>query len=153
MSIKLYEKAYLIQVLCNNLVNICNSINKIYIKKIVYWFKRLTLKYVYKLDFFFKKLCTPWTAWLLEIIYIYVCTHTHTHTHTHTRTHTHTCFCELWWLSIDLEQSHRPITFILTKRYLLSPNPKPTPYRKPVCNVTLSVKHHLLFLIIIKNIY
>ncbi len=37
------------------------------------------------------------------------------------------------------------ITFILTKLNFLSPNPKPTPYKKTVCIVTLSDKHHLLF--------
>ncbi len=36
----------------------------------------------------------------------------------------------------------------MTKRYFLSPNPKPTPYRKPVCILTLSDKHYLLFWII-----
>ncbi len=39
--------------------------------------------------------------------------------------------------------------FILIKQYFLSPYPKPTPYRTlKVCIVTLSDKHHLLFLII-----
>ncbi len=40
------------------------------------------------------------------------------------------------------------VTFILTKLYFLSPNPKPTPYRKPVWILILLDKHHLLFLII-----
>ncbi len=34
---------------------------------------------------------------------------------------------------------------MLTKLYFLSPNPNPTPYRKPVCIVTLSNKNNLLF--------
>ncbi len=40
-------------------------------------------------------------------------------------------------------------TFYTDQTIFLSPNPKPTPYRKHVCIVTLSDKHHLLFLIYI----
>ncbi len=55
--------------------------------------------------------------------------HKHAHTHTHTHTHTHVWVCELWGLHIFYTND---------QQYFLSPNPKPTPYRKPICIVTHS---------------
>ncbi len=51
--------------------------------------------------------------------------------------HTHVCFCELGGLSIDFY-------YFYTDQIIFS-IPKPTPYRKAICIVTLSDKHHLQF--------
>ncbi len=64
---------------------------------------------------------------------------TRARTHTHARTHAQ-------FVSVDCgDFPQTSITFTLTKLYFLSPKPKPTLYRKPVCILTLSDKHHWLF--------
>ncbi len=56
--------------------------------------------------------------------------------------HTHTRLF-LWIVGLSIDS----YCFYTDQTIFLSPNPKPTHYRKPVCIVTLSDKHHLLFFI------
>ncbi len=69
---------------------------------------------------------------------------TRTHTNVfraHTHTHTHIFICELWGLSIDFYYLYTDQTI------LYIPNPKLIPHRKQVRILTLSDKHHLIFLL------
>ncbi len=68
--------------------------------------------------------------------------HTHARTHAHTHTHTHSLFLCI------VGTFHRLLLFLYWTNNILSPNPKPTSYRKTVCIVTLSNKHNFKFCII-----
>ncbi len=90
--------------------------------------------------------------------YIHLHTYTHKDTHTHPSMYNHGCLETDLWCIFKCTITHTYLflwivgTFhrLLLLLYwpndiFLSPNPKPTPYRKPVCIVTPSGKHHLLF--------